>query len=649
MPRCVAMAQARFAVVTLVMRGDRYVPGARVFARSTASLVPEADRGRVDLVCMVTDDVSGAGRAALACDFDRVVDVPYMTAKASRLSGVFHNKYAQWVDVSFTKWNCLGFSEYARVGFFDADCLVCRDISRALLDPQHLARPAGVFSNPWSETVLSLTPERIQQGKKPMRDLYHPLIGTSRPSTLPREPIRQALYAGAGGAPWTGMHFVCAGSSIFFQPFPDGARAFRLFLDSARQVGNPACGGSGPDDQMIVRFLLDHHPVHATERWQLLNSGWCCIPWKPALLQSQGLTLADVHVQHFFNLQKPWEMDRTAFPDLERWWSVHDRLAASPVERASAQPDAGVPAPATHRQLSFLLAKQNTTQHALYLALQSVAGSQLRRYPAARNQLWTELLRLHAYDADDEAVYAGLWTWYHKTLLVQPQMAEKAAEAKRVGATAGRADFRGEEVSALLVQHMSVQTVAGIGDGSKLVLDVGCGNGSITASVARCLSLSREQVDGLDPRPWTGEPPTSFAYTQTRDDEAPWPFPPAVYPVVLALMSLHHVRHEQRCIQRMFEACRPGGLCLIREHDCADPALAPVIDVMHGLYERVWSDPPEQERFCDLHFARYRPRAEWRQKFERAGFVCVPQEGEVPSGRGGSNPARFYYELFTRP
>ena len=91
-------------------------------------------------------------------------------------------------------------------------------------------------------------------------------------------------------------------------------------------------------------------------------------------------------------------------------------------------------------------------------------------------------------------------------------------------------------------------------------------------------------------------------------------------------MALHHFENQNQMLQEVFRVLRPGGIFVIREHDCNPQEvrpfanlkliteyklrvhycvnqhhaqsysyvqLAPVIDVLHGLYSRVWSDPPE--------------------------------------------------------
>jgi hypothetical protein len=307
-----------FAIVTLVMRGDRYVPGALAFAYSTKKYMPEDVRDQVDVICMVTDDVSIMARQQLTQWFDRVILVPYITYPHSFVSTkLFQEKYASWIKQSVTKWNCLGFHEYQRVGFFDADCLIMQDITGALMNETYKKHVAGCFSNAWSETC------GLTNG---MLDFYAPYISQRNPERSPIIPII-ALHRAFHNQQQR-MSFVCAGSSIFFTPYKDAQLDFISFVqqDSEARISTLSCGGSGPDDQLIVKFLLHRHPIHKAQKfWQHLHAGWCFIPWKPQLLIAQGLIdPRDVFVRHSFNIQKPWEMERNLYPDLLEWYEAYD-------------------------------------------------------------------------------------------------------------------------------------------------------------------------------------------------------------------------------------------------------------------------------------------------------------------------------------
>ena len=642
----------RYALVTLVMRGDRYIPGARVLGRSARDHLTSA---QIELVCMVTADVSEPGRALLQHEFDHVIEVPVITAKYVKTNAIFDSKYGAWISDSYTKWNCLGLHRYRRVAFFDADCLVLADVGPALMDEAHIDRAAGVFSNSWSHTVMSLTPERIDPTKSPMIDEYAQHVGMNARDVqvMPRSCLRSALdgpldfshsspspTSAGSKARWTGMRFVCAGSSIMFQPFLGGDQLFRQHLPRLTRP-NPRCGGSGPDDQSIVRFLLEYHPVHSTHDWQFLHAGWCFIPWKQALLHSQGLDLSDGIIQHYFNVNKPWESVRSDWPDLESWWQVHDRLVVVEEEQKVV-----VQRPPTPNDVSRFY-QLMSWKGSWGWGLRELLKTQLRRYPRLHEQLWQHLNTLVPKQETtpppslelDETIYSELRQFYHQHLLTKTTAAARAKslESMEVGASEGRAEYRALQVKQYVCP----------GPGSSLtVVDIGCGNGSITEQLALQLGPVHA-YHGVDLP--SVIPPASGHRVQYVSvmEGGDLPFADGSVDVATALMSLHHMRDLDHKLSELARVTRVGGQLIVREHDAppGDVAFRALLDVMHGLYSRVWPAVPECERFVDTYYGEYRSRAAWREVVERHGQW---RRSGGTAGLDGGSMGRFYWDVWVR-
>ncbi|EDO41592.1 predicted protein, partial [Nematostella vectensis] len=108
------------AWVTLVMLGDGYAAGALAVAQSLRMV-----QTKYDLVCMVTPDVTHPTRRHLCVMYDHVIEVPYIQHRCRKLWSEKQSRmYDDWIEFSFTKWNCLNLVQYERVMFIDADMVV---------------------------------------------------------------------------------------------------------------------------------------------------------------------------------------------------------------------------------------------------------------------------------------------------------------------------------------------------------------------------------------------------------------------------------------------------------------------------------------------------------------------------------------------
>ena len=59
-------------------------------------------------------------------------------------------------------------------------------------------------------------------------------------------------------------------------------------------------------------------------------------------------------------------------------------------------------------------------------------------------------------------------------------------------------------------------------------------------------------------------------------------------------MALHHMVLQQEIICSIYRVLKPGGVCIIREHDCSedsrtfDGEIALAIDIQHSMYARYY-------------------------------------------------------------
>ena len=205
------------------------------------------------------------------------------------------------------------------------------------------------------------------------------------------------------------------------------------------------------------------------------------------------------------------------------------------------------------------------------------------------------------------------------------------------------------------------------------LVDIGCGEGSITSELGLSLRLLPEEIHGCDVRMLPEQ--HAFHYhclslpladasevaipvekevilekesnTNNEQKNHQLPFASSSISLVTALMVLHHVQNVEAMIAEIWRITQPGGHVVIREHDCQSIPLALALDVMHGCYSLVWSEPMEDKHFLETFHAHYRTRMQWQNMMEHAGFVC--RTASTPIEQGNNNYHRSYYDLFYKP
>lgn len=114
------------AFVTLVMRDRNFCKGAEALAKS---ILFSNTRCR-NFVCLVTPDIDRESRRRLELYYNKIVTVEYIELRCPPLiSNNRDNVYGPWMNVSFTKLQCLKlFREYSKIIYLDCDSLVLQNI-----------------------------------------------------------------------------------------------------------------------------------------------------------------------------------------------------------------------------------------------------------------------------------------------------------------------------------------------------------------------------------------------------------------------------------------------------------------------------------------------------------------------------------------
>jgi alpha-N-acetylglucosamine transferase len=164
--------QYRYAIVTLLMMGDNYLPGCLVLAKS---ILEKTKPNNIDLVCMVTPDVTLTAKNDLKKYYDVVLDVDYISIDPN-LVYLKNPKIKQIYSNTFTKLHCLNLTNYNKILLIDSDMIV---LDEKIFSVFEYDTPCAVFVNCESsyknlEKFKKLYKKYIKSpGKKVNKKMYH--------------------------------------------------------------------------------------------------------------------------------------------------------------------------------------------------------------------------------------------------------------------------------------------------------------------------------------------------------------------------------------------------------------------------------------------------------------------------------------------
>jgi len=212
----------------------------------------------------------------------------------------------------------------------------------------------------------------------------------------------------------------------------------------------------------------------------------------------------------------------------------------------------------------------------------------LSRSQFAREKLQATLIEAVSNGFSDDDVYDALHECFH-TKIVGSEEYNSASS------------FSGDRIQKRAEEMANLAMKCGSFDASATMLDIGCADGAITARIGNILGLSRDSIHGCDSKKLmqVGNQTISndmiFTQLPPHQDGLQWgnermlPYSDGSFNLVTALMTLHHVRRLKHLLDEVRRVLAPGGLLIIREHDCHSISNSAVVDIMHGMHHRTWA------------------------------------------------------------
>ncbi|KAL0234377.1 hypothetical protein PCE1_001413 [Barthelona sp. PCE] len=141
-------------------------------------------------------------------------------------------------------------------------------------------------------------------------------------------------------------------------------------------------------------------------------------------------------------------------------------------------------------------------------------------------------------------------------------------------------------------------------------LDYGCGDATISVELGRMLGSG--SVYAADVRPIAVKG-SNLTFLQVYDNKIS--IPDNSVDICTCSAVFHHVENFSEVADELMRVLKPGGTLIIKEHDCHTVFFAMWLDVMHGFYSLVTTDPQEDPLHVEMYHSYYRPMKAWKAAF----------------------------------
>jgi len=168
------------------------------------------------------------------------------------------------------------------------------------------------------------------------------------------------------------------------------------------------------------------------------------------------------------------------------------------------------------------------------------------------------------------------------------------------------------------------------------ILDVGCGNGDITSSIASVYDIPATDVhcaDVFDPANFTGN--KSMTYHQVVGNSLSF-LPDQSIDLITAFVSMHHFEDFDAMMKEINRVLAPGGYFFFREHDVPTTRNEILIKKLNKMHEE-FSDHPEGP----INYLN-------RNNLKDTLINDYQLEWIGDSDYTGGNPQRLYHSLFKK-
>lgn len=159
-----------------------------------------------------------------------------------------------------------------------------------------------------------------------------------------------------------------------------------------------------------------------------------------------------------------------------------------------------------------------------------------------------------------------------------------------------------------------------------IYVDIGCGNGVLTKTVAENLGIKEENVYGID----VSKPTKTMGINIFEYDGKNIPDELPRFDIATLFVVLHHLENKkqaQKLLKLIYDNMNKGGYLIIKEHEIKNEQDAAYWRVIHALKGKVMGGA-----YPNLDCGKlYLPSREWEEILKNAGFKIVNKKSNIKS------------------
>lgn len=305
------MAEHNYSWCILVTGNFEYLMGSLVCAKSL-----KEHNTKYPIILMITQDIQKYIEPIYNEVFDNIVVVPIIEHPTIEFKSERQiEMYGNWINKSFTKWNCLTLIEYNKVILLDADMIFTSNCDELF----ELNAPAGCFSQPWAfpyQKHGALYNPYIRSNKKWLlnKDIPHGAI-------IKSDIIRDTLFTKKSPTFVIGAFMVLLEPNIEdYQLLLDIIKAQPIFGQDMIYFKSDTVRSISGADEIAISLLYSYKNINFTHIHQKFSA---------AIWKKEWVTPGEERAIHYFGKTKPWNMYIEEYPDLKIWWNIANLLCAT--------------------------------------------------------------------------------------------------------------------------------------------------------------------------------------------------------------------------------------------------------------------------------------------------------------------------------